>query len=687
MHASESLPVLSRPPSGGLSPRIGKHGISGTVGKSSEEGLVLPSVVQRPSSSGASKTQMNYGGEQSISWSQEGTRVVGTAKKYLRRSMEAPKEGEENASGLPANWARQRLISEGVEKSKVGWENEIARHILSVYATTNAIKNAQESEALLDFVGDKTGKKKKKKKVKRQTGRSKYASAEDSDDEGLMYAVPQFRTVNLIASGKDDVYKPGNEDGKHGHTRHHKRLIHSYDVDDDQGVDGEEVDVVKAVGNRTPFAANSLDQEDLQDTPGLQRSSSVSDNRRNEGNDASGTSATDHKSKKKTKNTRRSSQESATASTATTTTTPSAATVDARKKPMMTKAEQDAQNERYINDLLQKIAAHTQSGFTPGHTMPNAATTGGDGTTPLSSTPYRTTNTIMTRTGQVITVRGLPRVNPIWFGATAAIYCDWSALPGGRKLAAHLSVLYETGNYEDYVQILRMLIIKLYRRNVFGAESFNAGTFGLSETYADALGNSSFNTTAPSRRHGNRRNHNSHRQQHGSNDKDRSFHMTFAPPDIYGNNSLQQQPGDAWYDPLLRAHLSSPVRQQARNRYHAETTPSDAGGQRHIASSYQPQAEDYPSSSYATSPHRMNATATDTTTAGKTMSLRASRLYTEGDPDYAQADADATPHLHLSQLRRLWEQLLLTTLALGTLCCEQGREDPSAASKEVCIVD
>lgn len=55
------------------------------------------------------------------------------------------------------DWKTLRLETSSVEvqKTKLEWENDIARHILSLYATTNALKNLKESNSLLDFVGEK----------------------------------------------------------------------------------------------------------------------------------------------------------------------------------------------------------------------------------------------------------------------------------------------------------------------------------------------------------------------------------------------------------------------------------------------------------------------------------------------------------------------------------------------------
>lgn len=57
---------------------------------------------------------------------------------------------------LPETWTKQQLVdSESNQKTKLDWENEISRHILSLFATSNAVKNLNESKSLLDFVGSK----------------------------------------------------------------------------------------------------------------------------------------------------------------------------------------------------------------------------------------------------------------------------------------------------------------------------------------------------------------------------------------------------------------------------------------------------------------------------------------------------------------------------------------------------
>ena len=90
------------------------------------------------------------------------------------------------------------------------------------------------------------------------------------------------------------------------------------------------------------------------------------------------------------------------------------------------------------------------------------------------------TNTITLKDGSEIVVRGTPRCFPIWFVSTGDVYADWTVLPGGSKLQAHLNVLYEQCKYSDYLGIIETIIIDIWRRVKFGAEDFTLGSFGHS---------------------------------------------------------------------------------------------------------------------------------------------------------------------------------------------------------------
>jgi hypothetical protein len=97
----------------------------------------LPSI---PLSRGASA----YGATTDKGVTKENTLVVGT-------SQSAPGGGV----ALPEEWTKMRVNPPQEDDShmtKLEWENQIAKHILSLFATSHAVRNISEGNALLDFV-------------------------------------------------------------------------------------------------------------------------------------------------------------------------------------------------------------------------------------------------------------------------------------------------------------------------------------------------------------------------------------------------------------------------------------------------------------------------------------------------------------------------------------------------------
>ena len=71
---------------------------------------------------------------------------------------------------------------------------------------------------------------------------------------------------------------------------------------------------------------------------------------------------------------------------------------------------------------------------------------------------YRVSTKIVTKEGKEVIIRGQPKVFPIWFTSTGEIYSDWSLLPGGEKLQAHLKEIYEKSQYIEYLEIVKRLL-------------------------------------------------------------------------------------------------------------------------------------------------------------------------------------------------------------------------------------
>lgn len=61
-----------------------------------------------------------------------------------------------NNNQLTEEWMNQTVntvaVNKEYQKTKLQWENQIAKHILAMFATTNAVKDYNEGAALLDFV-------------------------------------------------------------------------------------------------------------------------------------------------------------------------------------------------------------------------------------------------------------------------------------------------------------------------------------------------------------------------------------------------------------------------------------------------------------------------------------------------------------------------------------------------------
>lgn len=76
---------------------------------------------------------------------------------------------------------------------------------------------------------------------------------------------------------------------------------------------------------------------------------------------------------------------------------------------------------------------------------------------------FRSCHVITTKAGEQVALRGSPKVAPIWFVANGDIFSDWSFLPGGNNLQAQLNVMYENRSLVEYVDVLKTIIIDLYR--------------------------------------------------------------------------------------------------------------------------------------------------------------------------------------------------------------------------------
>lgn len=70
--------------------------------------------------------------------------------------------------------------------------------------------------------------------------------------------------------------------------------------------------------------------------------------------------------------------------------------------------------------------------------------------------------------GELISIRGSPRVFPIWFVSSGEIYSNWTRLPGGEELQAQLSNLYEKRRFKEYLGIIEKIIDDMWRDRSLG---------------------------------------------------------------------------------------------------------------------------------------------------------------------------------------------------------------------------
>ncbi|RYH16061.1 hypothetical protein EON65_30710 [archaeon] len=112
-------------------------------------------------------------------------------------------------SPLPVEWTQKELkVAEEIKRTKVQWENEIARHILSLYASTTALRNMKEGNSLLDFVGEKSSKRPDESTIKttvpsfsqQRGGSTEYDEEYEQDAYDEDYAEP------------DEAHKLGTND-------------------------------------------------------------------------------------------------------------------------------------------------------------------------------------------------------------------------------------------------------------------------------------------------------------------------------------------------------------------------------------------------------------------------------------------------------------------------------------------
>lgn len=232
---------------------------------------------------------------------------------------------------------------------------------------------------------------------------------------------------------------------------------------------------------------------------------------------------------------------------------------------------------------------------------------------------FRRNNTIKMADGREILIRGNPRVYPIWFASSGDIFVDWTKLPGSMRLQAHLNSIYEKKQYEEYVTIIESLLLHLYQQWEFGDQEFSVGSFGNSMKYHTA-------PTIPQ--------------------------VTRKTKNLDRKASTKYNMG-SYTDDLLRAELGldfgNPIHYDVRGTEHQPMTPlheeESLGGSK--------------TSLIGSETHSKPAETTSSKSSIK--SKRSRRM----NPEPLQAFGFSK-----ETLDELWEQLILTAIAMGVLCSE-----------------
>eukprot|EP01032_Pedospumella_encystans_P015024 gene15024-17223_t len=471
----------------------------------------------------------------------EGSNLHGSAVTKENTLVVSAASGREE-NQLPEEWTQMRVNpheEDDSHRTKLDWENQIAKHILSLFATSHAVKNINEGSALLDFVEVDKG----------------ISQSKDQYEQSQQKPLNKSASLNLL------------------HTR--------------------------PSGPPPPITEGSYESDFNSEH---QQSSK--------------------RKKKKVKKVKK--------------------VISADETERKQKAEKESQYSIAERVILRVHAEAEAAEAAQGHAGRSKS---------QNKDKHRITNTITLKDGNEIVVRGTPRCFPIWFVSTGDVYADWTVLPGGAKLQAHLNVLYEQCKYNDYLGILETIIVDMWRRVKYGKEDFTQGSFGHTaqqqvsahasgtHTGTNTGGTNTGNNTARSASRGR-----SHSQGGGitvsNNLTEGGRNNRAASSAEFGNTSGGDPFGDTvvWEDAgeegLVPRKISSPA---------AATAAVAAGSPTRTISSPQSQAASY----LSPAPGSMNTDNVE----------------------------DPTMLLPVPQLILLWRQLILATIAMGILYLERKHPD------------
>ena len=294
---------------------------------------------------------------------------------------------------------------------KSDWENEIARHILSVYATEKSKVDVKSSKAIMSMVDTEQTQTKLDTVldyIRSEDGRRRDANGE------------------LVEGDKED-------------------LEEAVDGDDDEEED--RASIAELVAGGGSVAGEGMGElYDDEEVGGLEGAADTRTPRKKKGKIK--------KIKAKAHKFKQSKEEAAT-------TYRNAKKAAEDEASQLTDEVQAARDDMVTTAAQAGLAFKDEESFTNHSKFRNCITVrvGRTGNGPGVS-EYNP--------GEIISIRGSPRVFPIWFVSSGEIYSNWAKLPGGEELQAQLANLYERRRFKEYLGIVEKIIDDMWRDRSLG---------------------------------------------------------------------------------------------------------------------------------------------------------------------------------------------------------------------------
>jgi len=435
-------------------------------------------------------------------------------------------QGLEESKGLPDGWESQRVnnyaysVDPHLQNNRTEWENEIARHILSVYATarvSNAPEGSQrrhEAEYVMDFVdvhkSETVGSVKSYVLSEDGLGTGHQGGAELGGYEWEDYITEEeeAEAAALSISGpsppkpkfsdKYGLQKPKSPEGSKKAPQTFVGVVreaqeHAYASATQGQGEGLEEEMNEAVAEEEDelmgrslasvehsLGSSAIDAEEARDAfPSPAPPFETAPLRASSSSFASPSAATTVKAKgtpwalsdKALQHKRdalsRGASRGALLSAQSDASAPILQRSTAGRLPK-SRAGQGA------SGLFAVTGAAGGGGGSPTHKPPGTVTAQEAGLTYPFEESFRKTSKFRSVTlvknpdGEEVALRGTPRCFAIWFVSTGDIYTKWDRLPGGEKVQAHLTDMHEKRQFKEYLGVIETIIDSTWKERKLG---------------------------------------------------------------------------------------------------------------------------------------------------------------------------------------------------------------------------